>query len=155
MNFISKPTWPFAPVIKPFQSQSAARLFAALQIIVTLCSLIFLLFGCGFAGTPPGDRTVVVTIDPTAVTLAVGQTQQFQAAVKHSTNSAVTWTVNNISGGNTSIGTISSAGLYTAPSGLPNPASVTVTATSQAAPQSSASATVAITDSIQVNVSPK
>jgi hypothetical protein len=97
---------------------------------------------------------VVVLISPPAASVALGQTQQFQASVTGAANAAITWDVNNVPGGTSSTGTISSAGLYTAPANLPTPSGVTVTAISQASPQSSASAIVTITDALQVSLTP-
>jgi hypothetical protein len=97
---------------------------------------------------------VVVLISPPAASVALGQTQQFQASVTGAANAAITWDVNNVPGGTSSTGTISSAGLYTAPANLPTPSGVTVTAISQASPQSSASAIVTITDTLQVSLTP-
>jgi hypothetical protein len=113
----------------------------------------FILFGCGYAGSPP-VKEVVVLINPPAATVALDQTQQFQASVTGAANAAITWAVDAIPGGNSSTGTISSAGLYTAPANLPTPSTVTVTAVSQASPQSSASAIVTITDTLQVSLTP-
>jgi hypothetical protein len=62
-----------------------------------------------------------VTVTPQTVTLSAGQTQQFSAAVG-GPGGAVTWSV---SGG----GSISSNGLYQAPSSITSPTTVTVTAT--------------------------
>jgi hypothetical protein len=89
--------------------------------------------------------TVSVTISPTSATVAAGGTQQFTAMVQNTSNTAVTWQVNGVSGGNATIGTISSSGLYTAPAVVPSPATVTVTAVSQADATKSASAQVTIT----------
>ena len=89
--------------------------------------------------------TVSVTISPTAATVAVGGTQPFTAMVQNTSNTAVTWQVNGMTGGNATVGTISSSGLYTAPGVVPNPATVTVTAVSQADATKSASAQVTIT----------
>jgi hypothetical protein len=130
----------------------ATRLRTA-QAVVFFSILGFLLSACGYAGRPPVTE-VVVLIDPTSVTLALGQTQQFQASIAGSTNTAVIWDVNNVTGGNASVGTISSAGLYTAPVTPPNASSVTVTAISQASPQSSASAIVTLTDTLAVSIQP-
>ncbi len=52
-----------------------------------------------------------LTISPTAVTLAPGGTQTFTASVAGFTNTSVTWTVQETSGG-----VINGAGFYTAPS---------------------------------------
>jgi len=54
---------------------------------------------------------VVVTISPTTATVAVSTTKQFTASVLGTTNTAITWSV---VGGNVN-GTITAAGLYTAP----------------------------------------
>ena len=112
-----------------------------------------ILFGCGYAGSPP-VKEVVVLIDPSAASVALGQTQQFQASITGAANAAITWDVNDVPGGSSSTGTISSAGLYTAPPNLPNPATVTVTAASQASPRATASAIVTVTDTLQVSLAP-
>src|SRR5437588_10287583 len=70
--------------------------------------------------------SVSVTISPTAATVAAGGTQPFTAMVQNTSNTAVTWQVNGMTGGNATVGTISSSGLYTAPGVVPNPATVTV-----------------------------
>jgi uncharacterized protein (DUF1800 family) len=70
--------------------------------------------------------------------------QLFTATVTNSSNTAVTWSVNNVAGGNASVGTISAAGLYTAPAVPPSPATVTIKATSSASASSSGSATANI-----------
>lgn len=85
-----------------------------------------------------------ISISPTTAAIGLSGTVQFTAAVAFSTNTAVTWEVNGVSGGNATLGTISTAGLYTAPASLPNPNSVTVTAVAQADPTQSVSATVTI-----------
>ena len=94
---------------------------------------------------------VSVTISPSTVTLATLATQSFTATVSGSTNTAVTWQVNGISGGNSTNGLISTTvlgstneAIYLAPSSVPSPASVSVTAISQADSTKSATATVTI-----------
>ncbi|MBI3405537.1 MAG: DUF4091 domain-containing protein, partial [Acidobacteria bacterium] len=87
---------------------------------------------------------VVVTVSPTTAFPNTSQTQQFTASVTGSANTAVTWAVNGVSGGNSSVGTITATGFYTAPAATPNPAAVTVTATSSADPTKSGSAIVTI-----------
>ena len=57
-----------------------------------------------------------VSISPSTSTIITGTTQQFHATVNGNTSSSVTWAVDGVSGGNSSTGTISSSGLYTAPS---------------------------------------
>jgi hypothetical protein len=88
---------------------------------------------------------VSITISPTFATVNTGGTQQFTAMLRSTSNTAVTWQVNGVTGGNTTTGTISSSGQYTAPGTVPNPAVVMVTAVSQADTTQSASATVTVT----------
>jgi hypothetical protein len=140
-------------IIRSATPQFGAPLFRATRYALILSLATGLLFGCGFAGSPPVNR-IVVTIHPPSAAVALGETQQFQATVTGTANTAVIWSVSSNGTSNSAIGTISSSGLYSAPATLPNPASVTITATSQAAPESNASATVTLTDSLQVSVSP-
>jgi len=91
---------------------------------------------------------VTVTVSPGAVTLGVGQTQRFSAAVTGTTNTAVTWSVNP------AVGSVSSGGLYTAPGTLGSPQTVTVTAASVQDPTKSATANVTVTPAVTVTVSP-
>lgn len=88
---------------------------------------------------------VSVAIVPTSATPATGQPQQFMAVVRNSSNTAVNWKVNGLLGGGGTVGTITSSGLYTAPSTVPAPATVSVTAVSQVDMTKSASAMVTIT----------
>ncbi|MEO6243945.1 MAG: DUF1800 family protein [Opitutaceae bacterium] len=81
---------------------------------------------------PPPPPSVSVTITPSSVALTNGATQQFNASVTGSANVAVSWSVNGVPGGNVTIGTISSHGLFTAPAVTPSPATVTIRATSAA-----------------------
>jgi uncharacterized protein (DUF1800 family) len=77
---------------------------------------------------PSSNLSVAVT--PATATLRAGATQAFTATVTGSTNTNLTWSVNGTAGGNATLGTVSAAGLYTAPNNLPTPPNVTVTATS-------------------------
>ena len=74
---------------------------------------------------------ISLTVSPTTTMLAPLGTRQFTATVEGTNNTAVTWSVNGVVGGNSSVGTITTAGLYTAPL---SPGSYTVTATSVALP---------------------
>src|SRR5437763_12762817 len=88
--------------------------------------------------------TISVSVSPPSATLAPGGSQQFTATVSGTTNTAVTWSAGNVQGGNTSVGTISSAGVYTAPTTVPNPSAVNILAVSVADSTKSASATANI-----------
>lgn len=87
-----------------------------------------------------------VTVSPILVSVQIGGSQQFSATVTGPANTAVDWLVDNVQGGNSTVGTISTGGLYTAPANLPNPVTVTVTAVSAADSSLSANATVTIVD---------
>jgi hypothetical protein len=87
---------------------------------------------------------VIVTINPQSVSLQGGAQQQFTATVTGTSNTSVTWFANS--------GSITSTGLYTAPSSV---GSDTVTATSVADSTKSASANVSVTSSVvTVTISP-
>src|SRR5580698_4103456 len=89
--------------------------------------------------------SATVTLAPTHAELAAGtQTQQFTPTVTTNLgNTNVNWSVDNIAGGNATVGTITNAGLYTPPS---MGGTHTVTATSAAVASASATANVAVTD---------
>jgi parallel beta-helix repeat protein len=90
----------------------------------------------------PASSPVGVSVSPTNASLYPGQVQQFTAAVTGTTNQVVTWSVDGQAGGDASVGTISSMGLYTAPQTAPNTSAVTVTATTEYASEVAASAAV-------------
>jgi RHS repeat-associated protein len=92
---------------------------------------------------------ITVTVAPSTATLYAGQTQQFAASVTNTGNPAVTWTISP-----SSIGSISSSGLYTAPSGISAQQTVTVTATSQADNTRLGTATVTLMPPVLVSVAP-
>ncbi|MFZ0521088.1 MAG: hypothetical protein WAL95_08700 [Candidatus Acidiferrales bacterium] len=139
-----------SPTARHILAQRAIRRRNVLTSARAYLFSAFLLGGCGYAGTPP-NHNVTVSVQPPTANLALGQSQQFQATVTGSSNDAVSWNVNGIAGGNSTSGTVSASGLYTAPAALPNPTNVTVTAVSQADAQASGSATVTLSQS-QTNI---
>lgn len=97
---------------------------------------------------------VSVSISPTSASVLVKHSQQFSATVSGTSNTAVNWLVNGTLGGNSTVGTISSSGLYTAPGSLPA-SSVTVTARSAVQSTAFASALVSVKPlSVSVSISP-
>lgn len=76
------------------------------------------------------NADISVSVSPATATLRAGSTQVFSATVTNTTNTAVTWLVNGVLGGNSTTGTVDLNGTYTAPANLPNPNTVTITATS-------------------------
>src|SRR6516225_2999029 len=107
-----------------------------------------LLTGCGGGSKSTGPMKVNVTVTPNAspVIVGVNLTQQFTASVSGSSNQAVTWSVSGSSCTGSACGTISSTGLYTAPSSVPVMPAVTVTAASQVDTKQFRKVTVRIVD---------
>ncbi len=121
------------------------RLFVA----VLGLSVVLFIVSCGgdsSTSTPPPPPPASVTIDvaPATSSVIITQTQQFTATVANASNTAVTWKVNGTTGGDATVGTISATGLYTAPAKLPNPAQISITATSAADTTKSASGAITV-----------
>ena len=113
----------------------------------TCCFAIVVTFALGCGGGSGGSSApsgpISISVSPTTITVPANQSQQFAANVTGTSNTAVTWTV--------SVGSaISQTGLYTAPPSIPDPPKATVTATSQADPTKSASATVTVVPGVQM-----
>jgi formylglycine-generating enzyme required for sulfatase activity len=107
------------------------------------------LLGCG--GDGPSKPNITVSILPPTANVRVGETRQFAATVNGTSDQTVTWSVD----GSPVSGTINSSGLYTAPAGVPIPATVTVRATSQADPEKGGTAEVTVTaQPVTVSVEP-
>ena len=95
--------------------------------LLILFSFAVLLIGCGGGGssTPPPTPTPTpapqqLTVSPNSATVPVGGSKAFSVT---NTTAPITWSVSGP-------GTISSSGVYLAPSTFPSPNAVTVTATS-------------------------
>ena len=126
--------------------------------------LILLITSCG--GSAPSSQNsanlvaavgpiITVTVTPSTATVFTSLTAQFSATVAGTANTAVTWSVNGVAGGNKTFGTITDAGLYTAPTLVPAPASFAITANSVASPSVSATAQVSIVTPIGIVLSPE
>ena len=76
----------------------------------------------------PGQ--VMIQLQPSETSVRVNNTITITPTVTGSQDTALTWTVNGVAGGNAQIGTISAKGVYTAPAVVPNPNLVVVQATS-------------------------
>jgi hypothetical protein len=81
---------------------------------------------------------------PPSPQVVSGAKEQFSAIVTGKVNSGVTWKISGAGCSGSACGSISPDGLYTAPTSIPNPASVIVTATLATAPSETASATVTV-----------
>lgn len=126
----------------------------AILVSGLLCAGVALA-GCGLAvkTDPPKSQppAISVSLSPAVVTMPVWQTQQFTVTIQNDTqDKGVTWSLTQ-SGNicNPDCGSLSaitgSVATYNAPANIPNPASVTLTATSVADNTKSASLTINIT----------
>jgi hypothetical protein len=88
--------------------------------------------------------SVVITISPATATIRVNRAMQFTGTIQNSSNRSLIWKVNGIRGGSSATGTISSSGVYRAPSSVPNPAVVSISATAAADQTKTATASVRI-----------
>ncbi len=115
------------------------------SFLVTLSAVLILatLTACGGGGSNSGGggggggQVVSVAISPTTATIVTTQSKTFTATVSNSSNTAVNWSVQEGSTG----GTVTSAGVYTAPS---QAGTYHVVATAQADASKSAVATVTV-----------
>lgn len=76
--------------------------------IMIILGLSGFLSGCSVQG----NSEPLVTLSPESAVVTLGTTKQFALATG---GTAGTWSVNNVAGGSSTVGTISSDGLYTAP----------------------------------------
>ncbi len=113
-------------------------------------ALLAALLGCG-GGSAPASSAVRVSLSPTQASVKAGSQLAFQASVQGSSDTEVVWQVNGVNGGDPTFGTISGAGVYTAPAILPSPPTATIAAIAQADSTKSASASVTITIGVSVN----
>jgi len=106
-------------------------LLLLLPLFIQLCSSSIALAAVG------------VTVHPAKTSLTLTEPQQFTAVVVNTTNHSVVWAVDGITGGNSTVGTISSSGLYHPPA---KRSTHKITARSVAQASATGSATVWVTD---------
>jgi Bacterial Ig-like domain (group 2) len=115
--------------------------FHRIAMVLTIAAAAFGVWGCGGSSTsspaPTPPLLIGVTVTPNSVTVLRDATQAFTAKVTGTTNTAVTWSVEESSGG-----TIDSAGLYTPPQN--GAGTFYVIATSQANSAAAGAATVIV-----------
>jgi hypothetical protein len=101
--------------------------FNGLSVVLFFCCI---LTGCGGGNSgsqPSGPSITSVSVSPSSANVLVGATQQFSVSVNGtgSFSSQVTWSVNHVTGGNSTSGTITSGGLHTAPGVRPSTNAIT------------------------------
>jgi hypothetical protein len=124
-------------------------------VFLLLCPLaVSCCISCGGGSSAASKETITVTITPTTAIVGLGGTQQFTCLESGDANTSVTWEVDDVVGGNSTTGTISTKGLYTAPTTFSTPTTVTVTCIAQANGTSSANVPVTLNSGVSVSVSP-
>lgn len=129
--------------------------------VVTLAALLLLCAACGGGGgmsSVNGSGTgavgsgpaVTVSVSPSSASLHSGGTDQFTATVSGTSNTAVSWS-DSCSIAN--CGTVSSAGLYTAPT-VTSTLSLTVAAISEADSTAKGTASVTVLPKVSISISP-
>jgi hypothetical protein len=125
---------------------SHAQRLPKLPLLLSVFPFVFgaICMACGAVGSSSPPLPPSITVQPNSAQPYTGGNVQFSATVQNVGSSAVTWQVNQIPGGNATVGIINSTGHYVAPNSVPNPSTVTVTAVSQADPTLTGSAIVTI-----------
>lgn len=114
-------------------ASDAATQIGRLVSIIGLLVAITLAQGCGGgASIQSASIITTVSVSPQNPTIAAGQQQLFSAEVSGTGNfsAAVVWLVNDVPGGNLSVGTVSTGGNYSAPASFNAAFTVTVKAVS-------------------------
>lgn len=104
---------------------------------------LLVLAGCGGVSQPGGNpqqQTLVSITGSPPSAIGVGANWQYSATVSGAMNQTVTWSISPASAGTIDANT----GLYIAPVTVPSPATVTISATSQANPTQVGSVTVTV-----------
>jgi hypothetical protein len=108
------------------RSEALVRLFKQFAIVASILALTAFFTGCAGLSSSASSQSdtpsnVTITLSPATATIPSGGSQQFVATVTSTSNTAVVW--------HASAGTISSSGLFTAPS-VTAPTSVIISASS-------------------------
>ncbi len=110
--------------LHPSRSRAIASLWLAVLLVISM-SLVPFVAGCGGASINV-DLNTIAAIGSPATSVRVNQTLQLTSSYLAS-GQAMTFYVNGIAGGNATVGTITNAGVYTAPAVIPNPYTVQIT----------------------------
>jgi len=105
---------------------------------------------CGQETIVSAPAPVTVSVYPPAASVLVNGTVQFVAS---GDGTSYTWSVNGKTGGDSTVGTITSSGLYAAPVVPPSSGSVTIRATSTSTTPASGAAVVSVTKPAPATVS--
>ncbi len=135
-----------------YMSHTGVRWFGC--SVLTALLLLLTNSGGGGSSSPPPTPTpsVAVSVSPNSTILQTGGSVTLTGTVLNSTNQNVSWSVNGISGGNSSVGVITSAGIYTSPAQVADTTDFTIAATSVADNTKSATAIVTVFAAPRISV---
>ena len=106
--------------------------------------ILLIVSSCGGNSSAINNPTITL-VTPVSTVIAAGSTLQLQATVGGSNNTTILWYVNNVPGGNSTVGTITPQGLYTAPNIPPSNGGVIISAYPQVYPVTNTSIRIGIT----------
>jgi DNA-binding beta-propeller fold protein YncE len=123
------------------------------------CTILTVAVALGTIGCKGSSSTsssgVTLTITPVVASVIRNTSLQFASLVIGSSDTTVKWEISGSGCGTAgACGTIDSNGLYQAPAAIPNPATVTITATSNADNNQKQSATLTIISGLRMVISP-
>jgi YVTN family beta-propeller protein len=104
-------------------------------------------------GSSSSTKTTVTVNPPTAV-VVLGGTQQFTATVSGPSDTTVSWSISGTGCSGSACGTINTNGLYTAPTQVFSPNTLTITATSHASPNAKGTASLTVDSGVRVQITP-
>jgi trimeric autotransporter adhesin len=110
---------------------TSAELDAPSGVFVTSAGKVFIADTDNSRIRELAPAPLTVTVAPSTATVVVSALQQYTATVTGNANTGVNWFVNGAAGGNSTVGTISTTGVFQAPAAVPSPATVTISAISQ------------------------
>ena len=139
-----------AKVCKPVLRRSPLPVFLLAAMLLAGCTGTTKSSSNSNPTTPPSGSSVTVMVSPASANVRAGATKSFSATVSGSSNPAVTWQVNNVTGGSATTGTISTSGMYAAPNTIPGSNTVTVRAVSSADASASGSSAVTLQNPMPV-----
>ena len=126
-------------------SLHVTRFLRSGMLVISVLSAALLLSGCGSGqgGSSSQQQQPSITVNGGSQ-VRLGSTATFTATVSNLSSNAVTWSVNGVAGGNSTVGIISGAGVYTPPATIPAANPVTISAASVVSPAVAGTAQVSI-----------
>src|SRR5258708_8338477 len=106
--------------MRPLWRRSGKRSRTTTIVFIALLAQQAWTLGCGAGGASPAPpplppQSTAVSVTPTSGSVVLGNQATFSANVTGTTDTAVSWSVNGVAGGNAAPGTIPAGAVYTPP----------------------------------------